>query len=174
MGAGLGGGSADGAFTLKMLDHLFALNLSDTELKNYAAQLGSDCPFFVRNQPCLVTGTGTTLQPIELDLSEYSLAVLYPEVHVGTAAAYAGIRSFSIPSDLVQILKQAPSFWLSELKNDFEASILKKHPKIQAAKAKLEKMGARYTAMSGSGSAVFGIFPSGFKPKEKVDFFTSL
>jgi 4-diphosphocytidyl-2-C-methyl-D-erythritol kinase len=158
MGAGLGGGSADGAFALTMLNALFQLSLPTEKLEDYAARLGSDCPFFIQNEPALATGTGTTLAPVPVDLSAYEIKLKFPPVHVSTAEAYAGVTPRTPSLSIREILKRPVTEWQGLLQNDFEASILKKYPAIAQAKQELIGEGALYAAMSGSGAAVFGVF----------------
>ncbi len=158
MGAGLGGGSSDGAFTLKLLNTLFELDLPSTLLEEYAASLGSDCPFFIANKPGLATGTGTQISPIDLDLSDWYIGIIYPNVHISTAEAYAGVTPKPTKTSLKHLLKNEVSSWQKTLKNDFEVEIRKNHTEIDASLTKLQKDGAVYYALSGSGSAVFGLF----------------
>ena len=159
MGAGLGGGSSDAAFMLKMLSDEFQLFLDDMILEDYAAQLGSDCPFFIQNQPAIGTGTGTDLETLDLDLSGLYLTLVNPGVHIGTREAYAGVRPKAATYDLESILK-AKDFghWKKTLTNDFEASVFNQHPSLLDIKSQLYNKGALYAAMSGSGATVFGIF----------------
>ncbi len=166
MGAGLGGGSADGAFTLIMLNDLFELKLSELELEMYALELGSDCPFFIKNRPAIAKGRGELLDLIKLDLSGYHLAIHNPGIHVSTKEAYSGV-SPKVPERSIPNLIQEPiSEWKKKLKNDFEASIFPNHPKIEHLKQAMYDAGAIYASMTGSGSTVFGIFedsPKGWK-----------
>ena len=159
VGAGLGGGSADAAFALKMIAQLGGLVLPDKELAAYAARLGSDCAFFIYNRPMLGSGRGEILEPYDLDLSGYRLEVFVPEgIAVSTADAYRGIVP-SIPEKALRdVLKQDISTWKEELKNDFEATVFAKYPALSAVKDRLYAQGAVYAAMSGSGSAFFGIY----------------
>ena len=159
VGAGLGGGSADAAFALKMIAQLGGLVLPDKELAAYAARLGSDCAFFIYNCPMLGSGRGEILEPYDLDLSGYRLEVFVPEgIAVSTADAYRGIVP-SIPEKALRdVLKQDISTWKEELKNDFEATVFAKYPALSAVKDRLYAQGAVYAAMSGSGSAFFGIY----------------
>ncbi len=156
VGAGLGGGSADAAFALKMIAQLGGLVLPDKELAAYAARLGSDCAFFIYNRPMLGSGRGEILEPYDLDLSGYRLEVFVPEgIAVSTADAYRGIVP-SIPEKALRdVLKQDISTWKEELKNDFEATVFAKYPALSAVKDRLYAQGAVYAAMSGSGSAFF-------------------
>ncbi len=155
MGAGLGGGSSDGAFTLRLLSSLFSL---DTEgLPLLAAQLGSDCPFFLQDQPMLASGTGTTLTPSGLSLKGNHVLIIYPAIHVSTAAAYAGVTPSRPANTLNEILSDRLQ-WKSHLVNDFEKPVTEKHPEIGQVINRLYDNGSWYAAMSGSGSAVFGLF----------------
>ena len=158
MGAGLGGGSADGAFTLKLLNKKFDLSLSEKQLINYSLQLGSDCPFFILNKPCFATGRGEILEQTELDLSEYKFLVVQPPVHVSTAWAFSTIKPLKPAKSIKKIIQQSISTWKAELINDFEKPVFEKYPEIKNIKEKLYEAGAIYASMSGSGSAVYGIF----------------
>jgi len=158
MGAGLGGGSADGAFTLKLLNKKFDLSLSEKQLINYSLQLGSDCPFFILNKPCFATGRGEILEQTELDLSEYKFLIVQPPVHVSTAWAFSTIKSLKPVKSIKQIIQQSISTWKAELINDFEKPVFERYPEIKNIKDKLYDAGAIYTSMSGSGSSVYGIF----------------
>ena len=157
MGAGLGGGSADAAFALNLMNNLFDLILDDFFLEEYAAQLGSDCAFFIDNTPKIATGRGEILEPIELDLKGSHLVLINPGIHVGTKEAYVGVTPSTPKVKLKEVLADK-SRWKNELVNDFEASIFPNHPEIAAIKSKLYENGAYYAAMSGSGSSVFGLF----------------
>jgi 4-diphosphocytidyl-2-C-methyl-D-erythritol kinase len=157
-GAGLGGGSADAVFVLTMLNDLFGLLLSEAKLKALAAELGSDTAFFVENRPMLATGRGEILTPVAIDLSGYRIVVVKPPLSVSTAEAYAGITPAAAEIPLAEILTGDIRTWKDTLKNDFEPVIFKKHPEIAAIKEWLYDSGAVYAAMSGSGSAVFGLF----------------
>lgn len=159
MGAGLGGGSSDGAFALKMLNKLFQLNISQARLEQYALQLGSDCPFFIRNKPCLATGRGEMMQEIEIDLSAYRIALVNPSIHVSTADAFRGVVPTQPIVPLSEIITKDPSSWKELLHNDFEPSVFSKFPQIAAIKTRLYEHGAVYTSMTGSGSTVYGLFP---------------
>lgn len=157
MGAGLGGGSADCAFALKLMNNLFDLHLDDYFLEEYAAQLGSDCPFFIENIPKIARGRGEILDPIDLSLKGCYLILINPGIHIGTKEAYAGVSPAPAKVKLEEVLADR-SRWKSELVNDFEASIFKNHPAIAEIKEEMYKNGAFYAAMSGSGSTVFGLF----------------
>ena len=157
-GAGLGGGSSDAAFTLKMLNDYFSLHLKNEELKGYATQLGADCSFFIENKPAFATGTGDQLQPVDLDLSKYQVVVLKPDFSVSTPEAYKNIIPQK-PDFMLADLPHLPSEeWKDTVVNDFEKSIFPKYPEIEKLKEKLYELGAVYASMSGSGSAVFGLF----------------
>lgn len=166
VGAGLGGGSADAAFTLKALNEICALGLSEERLSEYASRLGSDCAFFIWNRPMFGTGRGEILEPFDLDLSGYEVKVLVPEgISVSTKEAYDGIIPRSsvegpiVPSmDLKEALMQPVEEWKGLVVNDFETTVFKKHPELAAIKQSLYDSGAVYAAMSGSGSAVFALY----------------
>jgi 4-diphosphocytidyl-2-C-methyl-D-erythritol kinase len=157
-GAGLGGGSSDGAFMLVALNQLFNLNLSNQQLKEYSATLGSDCPFFIENKPKFVFGRGEFLEDVELDLKSYFISVVHPGVHVSTPKAYSLIQPTAADINLRQISSMSIDTWRNTLTNQFEAPIAQLHPEIGAIKEKLYDAGAIFAAMSGSGSAVIGIF----------------
>jgi 4-diphosphocytidyl-2-C-methyl-D-erythritol kinase len=159
MGAGLGGGSADGAFTLQALNDKFQLNLSREKLLDYSLQLGSDCPFFIINKPCYATGRGELLQSIQLDLSAYSFLVVHPGVHINTGWAFSQLTPAPSPQPLPGIIQQPVASWRNSLTNDFEAPVCKHHPELQAIKDALYAGGALYASMTGSGSCFYGIFP---------------
>jgi 4-diphosphocytidyl-2-C-methyl-D-erythritol kinase len=165
-GAGLGGGSADGSFTLVFLNQKYSLNLSENQLLAYALQLGSDCPFFILNTPCLATGRGELLQPIQLSLSGYRLVLVNPGIHVNTQWAFSQIKlaepatnnTNNIKQSLSSIISGSIDHWKNQLTNDFEIPVFEKFPLIQSIKETLYEKGALYASMSGSGSSVFGIF----------------
>ena len=158
MGAGLGGGSADGAFTLQLLNNKFQLGLTTEQLTECALQLGSDCPFFIINQPCYAEGRGEKLQPIPLDLSAYRFVIINPGIHINTGWAFSQATPASPAKPIREIISQPIETWKAELKNDFEVPVFESHPQIKAIKEKLYTQGAVYAAMTGSGSTVFGIF----------------
>lgn len=162
VGAGLGGGSADAAFALRELNRLFTLGLDDDALAGYAARLGSDCPFFVYNRPMLGEGRGEILTPFALDLSAWRIEVAIPQgVAVSTKEAYAGITPRVPEIPVREVLARPVEQWRGLLHNDFEDSVFPQHPEIAALKEKFYSDGAVYASMSGSGSAVFGLFPAG-------------
>lgn len=158
IGAGLGGGSSDAAFTLKGLNELFDLQLSNKQLRAYAVRIGADCPFFIENKPMLATGIGEVLEPIDLDLSAYHIAIVKPDIHVSTAAAYSGIVPKEPEHSLRDLIQVSIEKW--QVQNDFEQSVFVQYPAIEELKKSLYQQGAVYAAMSGSGSSVFGLFKS--------------
>lgn len=158
-GAGLGGGSADAAFTLKMLADYFGLALSNSGLREYAAQLGSDVPFFIDNTPMYATGRGDILTPVALDLSSYRIEIVKPDFSVSTKEAYAGITPRVPDVNLLEVIQQPVANWKDLMRNDFEESIFQRHSELAELKAGMYRQGAAYAAMSGSGTAVFGLFP---------------
>lgn len=168
VGAGLGGGSSDAAFTLKVLDKMFNLNISQAELARYASMLGSDCPFFIYNTPMLGRGRGEILSPIVIEsLKEYKIKMVYPPCFVSTADAYKGIIPRNIRQERGEVLEKmplsdllllSPDKWRGKVENDFEATIFAKFPKLEQYKTMLYEQGAVYASMSGSGSSMFGIF----------------
>lgn len=157
-GAGVGGGSADAAFMLKLMDRFFQLNLSEKELEEFAAKLGADCAFFIRNKPAFAEGIGNLFSSIDLTLKGYCLVLIKPDIHVSTQEAYAKVIP-SIPCKSIKEIVQEPiENWKNQLVNDFEVSVFKQYPEIENIKNNLYTQGAIYASMSGSGSSVFGIF----------------
>ena len=158
VGAGLGGGSADAAFALRMIAELAGMDLSDEELAGFAARLGSDCAFFIYNRPMLGTGRGEILEPFDIDLSGYRLDVIVPEgISVSTADAYRGIVPKVPDLPLREVLAHPVTEWKGLLVNDFDTSVFEKHPRLAEIKQSLYDDGATYAAMSGSGSALFSL-----------------
>ncbi len=157
-GAGLGGGSADASAMLCLLNDLFCLHLDESTLSAYALQLGSDCPFFIRNRAAYITGRGEQYEPIALDLSRYVIVLVKPEIHIPTSWAFSQIQPQNINFSLKDLIQQPLSDWKSVLRNDFEKPVFDRYPAIAAIKEQLYDAGALYAAMSGSGSAVYGIF----------------
>jgi 4-diphosphocytidyl-2-C-methyl-D-erythritol kinase len=157
-GAGLGGGSSDAAFTLKALNEIFALNLRDAELENYAARLGADCAVFIRNRAVCATGIGNIFEPINLSLADYKILVVLPNVQVSTVNAYANCRPQKPETALVKLIGQAIEEWKNLIFNDFEKTVFTHFPIIAQIKQEIYNSGAVYCSMSGSGSAVYGIF----------------
>lgn len=159
-GAGLGGGSSDASFTLRMLNKIFNLNLDSTTLRSLAVRLGMDCPFFIDNIPALSTGRGEILKPISFGLSGYYLMLVKPDIHVSTAAAFTGIMPIQRENSIEEITNLPITEWKDIVSNDFEKIVFDLYPEIQEIKNKLYRAGAVYASMSGSGSAVFGLFDS--------------
>jgi 4-diphosphocytidyl-2-C-methyl-D-erythritol kinase len=157
-GAGLGGGSADGAFALKLFNKKFDLGISTKQLLDYARQLGSDCPFFIINEACFATGRGEILEPIQLDLSAYKFLIINPSIHISTDEAFSLLVP-ALPSKSVkEVVQQPVGTWRQELKNDFENVVFKDYPEVKSIKEKLYEAGAIYASMTGSGSTVYGLF----------------
>lgn len=166
MGAGLGGGSADAAFTLLLLNDKFKLGISTDQLLDYALQLGSDCPFFIINKPCVATGRGELMEPIALDLSKYTFLLVYPEVHINTGWAFSQITPAPGAQPLRDIVQQPVDTWKDTLINDFEAPVCQLHPPLQHIKDTLYAAGAAYASMTGSGSSFYGLFADGNVPTD--------
>lgn len=158
IGAGLGGGSSDAATTLIALTHHFNLPISQKELVQYAAQLGSDVPFFILNTPAYATGRGEVLQQTPLDLSDYRIEIVKPDIHISTAEAYRGVTPREPELSVLDILLKPKSQWKDHLHNDFEDSLFPKYPELGAIKQAFYDRGAVYASMTGSGSAIYGIF----------------
>ncbi|MEN8248554.1 MAG: 4-(cytidine 5'-diphospho)-2-C-methyl-D-erythritol kinase [Bacteroidota bacterium] len=156
IGAGLGGGSADGAFMLKLLNEKFSLGLDNEQLRAYAEELGSDCPFFIDNQPAFVEGTGNIFSDITIDLKGYWVVIIYPEIHVNTTGAYKGITPNKSERSVKEVLQNSPvDKWKELVSNDFEDNT---DQEILKLKQDLYDKGAIYASMTGSGSAVYGLF----------------
>ena len=168
-GAGLGGGSADAAYVLKALNSLFELNIATSELEKLAAQLGSDCPFFIDASPKLAKGRGEMLTPIENRLTGYRILLLNPKIHVSTAFAYENITPHIRNVEWNEYWNTPVEEWQNYFLNDFEKSIGAKYPIISDLIQELKNQGALYAAMSGSGSSVFGIFKKEDLPKLNIN-----
>jgi 4-diphosphocytidyl-2-C-methyl-D-erythritol kinase len=158
MGAGLGGGSSDAAFTLKLINQKYQLGIGDENLKSFALQLGSDCPFFIDPVACIATGRGEEMQPIQIDLSGYTIVLVYPGIHISTSWAFSAIEPTEKHQDFRQLLSHSVEDWKHFLFNDFEIPVFKAFPQIAEIKKSLYQQGAVFSAMSGSGSAVYGLF----------------
>ena len=156
--AGMGGGSSDCAYMMLLLNQQFQLGLTDEQLIEYAAKLGADCAFFILSRPCYAEGIGEKLQPIDLSLSGYYIAVVRPDIPVPTKEAFSRIRPHYPAQNCRETVMQPIDTWRDTLINDFEESVFALHPEIGNIKQKLYDMGATYAAMSGSGSALFGLF----------------
>ncbi len=157
-GAGLGGGSSDASFTLKALNSLFKLNLTNKKLSNYAGKLGSDCAFFIENKAVFAEKKGDVFSDISINLKDYHIYVIKPDITVGTQEAYQNIIPKNTEIKLPDLIKKDISTWKENIINDFEHNIFKKYPEIEKIKNNLYKQGAIYASMSGSGSSVYGIF----------------
>jgi 4-diphosphocytidyl-2-C-methyl-D-erythritol kinase len=168
-GAGLGGGSADASFMLMMLNKYFQLEISKIKIKEYALQLGSDCPYFIENTPCFALSRGEFLEPITLDLSQYYFVIVKPDIHISTAWAFSKIEPNLPKKSCKVIVQQEISTWKYELLNDFEKPILDEFPEMLSIKNTLYKEGALYASMSGSGSSFFGIFEQEISNKKEFE-----
>ena len=158
IGAGLGGGSADAAFFIKLVNEKFDLALSSESMTEYARQLGADCAFFIENKPVFAFDKGDEFEPIKLDLSVYKIVLVMPPVHVSTSEAYRGVKPAPVKQSLLELIYKPIEEWKKYIKNDFEESVFKNHIEIRGVKATLYEVGALYASMSGSGASVFGIF----------------
>jgi 4-diphosphocytidyl-2-C-methyl-D-erythritol kinase len=159
IGAGLGGGSADAAFALKALNELFELGLAPEQLEGYARRLGSDCAFFIRNQPVLAREKGDVFEPVSLELAGMACLVIYPGLHISTAEAYSRVTPRPPRHDLRQSLARPLATWRETVSNDFEDALSPFYPVLAELKQALYEAGAAYASLSGSGSAVYGLFP---------------
>jgi 4-diphosphocytidyl-2-C-methyl-D-erythritol kinase len=158
MGAGLGGGSSDAAFTLNLLNEKFELNLKTEQLADLALQLGSDCPFFILNKPCFATGRGEILEPVNIDLKNHRILIVNPGIHIDTRWAFSKITPLQRNTSIKQVITQPIETWKEDLQNDFEVPVFAKYPEIKKIVIDLYEQGAEYASLSGSGSSVFGIF----------------
>ena len=156
--AGMGGGSSDCAYMIRLLNETFDLQLTNEQMQQYAAQLGADCAFFIESVPCYAEGIGEQLEPISLDLSGWYIGVVRPDIPVPTKEAFSRIHPHYPALNCREVVMQPVETWRDNLINDFEESVFALHPEIGAVKEQLYKMGATYAAMSGSGSALFGLF----------------
>lgn len=158
IGAGLGGGSADAAFFIGLLNTEFSLGLSADQMRAYASQLGADCAFFVESKPVFAFEKGDRFELVDLDLSGYHLVLVMPSEHVSTSEAYRGVKPKPAETSLKELITRPMTEWKNFIHNDFEETIFKNHPVIRGVKAALYQAGALYACMSGSGASVFGIF----------------
>lgn len=158
IGAGLGGGSADAAFFIRLMNANFGLGLTTPQMQDYARTLGADCAFFIESKPVFAHEKGDQFKPVDLDLSAYKIALVMPPVHVSTSEAYRGVRPAAVSSSLQELVNLPVAEWKKYIKNDFEESVFKNHSVIRGVKAALYEAGAHYASMSGSGASVFGIF----------------
>jgi 4-diphosphocytidyl-2-C-methyl-D-erythritol kinase len=157
-GAGLGGGSSDASSILKSINQLYSLNLDDSELERYAADLGADCPFFIKAKASRAQGIGTEFSNIELDLSDYYLVLIKPDIHISTNEAYANVYLEGANASINLGIIPKMGKWSSGFVNSFENHLFKIYPELKIIKNKLYKQGAIYASMSGSGAAIYGIF----------------
>ncbi|KAA5537450.1 4-(cytidine 5'-diphospho)-2-C-methyl-D-erythritol kinase [Taibaiella lutea] len=169
MGAGLGGGSADGAFMLSMLNDFFGLNIPSDKLESYALQLGSDCPFFIRNKPVFAKGRGEIMEPVPLSLDNYSIQLICPKLHISTANAFKGIVPKTASFNLNAIEASDIKDWKSYIINDFERTLFPHYPVLQQIKHQLYEQGAIYASLSGTGATVYGIFEKGKRAEIQSD-----
>jgi 4-diphosphocytidyl-2-C-methyl-D-erythritol kinase len=171
--AGMGGGSSDCAYMIRLLNAQFQLGLNERQMMEYATRLGADCAFFILSRPAYAEGIGEQLQPIELDLTGYTIAVVRPNIPVPTREAFSLISPHHPPKNCREVVCQPIETWSNDLVNDFEQSVFALHPEIGAIKDRLYSLGAVYAAMSGSGSAVFGLFRENIEIDEQFqDMFT--
>lgn len=168
MGAGLGGGSADGAFMLSTLNEKFLLGIDDDTLCKYALQLGSDCPFFIINKPCIAKGRGELMKPVALNLSGYYLLIVNPGIHVSTATAFSAIQPVMPDKSLHEIISMPVKEWKNFLENDFEKNVFTTYPQIKNIKQKMYDAGVVYASMTGTGSTVYGLFEKEINKPEDI------
>ncbi|RZK44162.1 MAG: 4-(cytidine 5'-diphospho)-2-C-methyl-D-erythritol kinase [Pedobacter sp.] len=175
IGAGLGGGSADAAFLIKLINDKFKLQLSIKQMQDYASSLGADCSFFIENKPVFAVGKGDEFEDLSISLENYFLVLVKPPVHVSTADAFAGIKVEKPSNSLKKTIHLPVSEWKGSIVNDFEVTIFHKYPQIDRVKTKLYEAGAIFALMSGSGSSVFGVFEKEIKlpdlEKENLVFY---
>ncbi len=158
IGSGLGGGSSDASFVLKALNEIFNLNLNFKELERISLEIGSDCPFFIDNTPKIVSGKGEIMHRIDLDLSNYEIRLVFSKINISTKEAFSNIKPKKINSNLKENIFNPIKDWKKNISNDFEENIFKKFNQLEISKQDLYKKGAIYSSMSGTGSAVYGIF----------------
>lgn len=164
IGAGLGGGSADAVACLQLLNHIGKLDIPSPQLSEYALQLGSDCPFFLLNKPCLAMGRGEQLTEINVDLSAYDILIVNPGIHISTGWAFSALKIDPGGSELRNIVQKPVHEWKGKLQNDFEQVVFEKYAEIKDLKEYLYERGAVYASLSGSGSTVYGLFKKGNRP----------
>jgi 4-diphosphocytidyl-2-C-methyl-D-erythritol kinase len=166
VGAGLGGGSSDATFTIRLLNNLLELNLDDNKMEFYSRQIGSDCAFFIKNKPVFASGKGDKFRDININLEKHHILLVKPEIHINTQIAYSLIKPDNNRNSLKEIVEKPVTFWKNELVNDFEKPMFCRYPQLKAIKERLYREGAVYASMTGSGSALYGIFDK--EPKEEV------
>ena len=167
-GAGLGGGSSDAAFMMRLLNEEYELGMDDDDVEFRLSRIGADCPFFYHARPAYATGIGDELTPIDFELSGWNLVLVKPRVHVSTREAYALVTPRASSESLLLSLSRPVETWRDTIKNDFELSVFQRYPEISAIKQTLYDMGAEYASMSGSGSSVFGLFRNRQPEAEEV------
>ena len=158
IGSGLGGGSSDASFVLKGINQLYNLNIDNNTLQNISLQIGADCPFFIQNKVKLVSGIGDVMKEIDLDLSEYEIRIINTGIHISTKDAFSEIVCNDANNSLQNLAFLPIEKWKESITNDFEKGLFNKYPKIKESKQKLYDSGAMYSSMTGTGSAVYGIF----------------
>jgi 4-diphosphocytidyl-2-C-methyl-D-erythritol kinase len=168
-GAGLGGGSADAACMLGLLNDYFELNIPENELASYALSLGSDCPFFLQPVPCFARGRGEILEPVHVDLSGYSILLVHPEIHISTARAFSMVKPDGQKPSIKDIVAQPVVRWRDHLINDFEIPVFAEYPGLKKIKDQLYDAGAVYASLTGSGSGLYGIFGKNGIPAAGID-----
>jgi len=156
-GAGLGGGSADASFTLKMLNDIFGLKLTVQQLEDFASVLGSDCPFFIQNNPAFITGRGENISQVDLSLKRWYITLVLPAVHISTKEAFANIHLRQPSCSIIDIIKKPVETWKDAITNDFEDYVFKSYPELKKIKDELYYSGAAYVSLSGSGSAIYAL-----------------
>jgi 4-diphosphocytidyl-2-C-methyl-D-erythritol kinase len=166
VGAGLGGGSADAAFVIKLVNDKFNLGLSIQKMQDYARVLGADCAFFIENKPAYAFAKGDEFEDLELDLSNHFMVLVKPPIHVSTAEAYSKVKVKQPSTSLKELIHLPLSEWKANIVNDFEVSVFEKYPEIDEIKTQLYAAGATFALMSGSGSSVYAIFEKPVKLPE--------
>jgi 4-diphosphocytidyl-2-C-methyl-D-erythritol kinase len=158
IGSGLGGGSSDASFVLKGINQLFNLNIDNCTLQKISLEIGADCPFFIQNKVKLVSGIGDVMNDIDIDISEYEIRVINTGIHISTKEAFSEIVCNNTNNSLQNLAFLPIEKWKYSITNDFEKNIFNKYPKIKESKQKLYDSGAIYSSMTGTGSAVYGVF----------------
>jgi 4-diphosphocytidyl-2-C-methyl-D-erythritol kinase len=163
IGAGLGGGSSDASFFIRLMNEKFNLGLSIENMERYASRLGADCAFFIRNEPVFAFGKGDEFEDLQLSLSNYYIILIMPDFQVNTSLAFEGLKPVPSSGSLKELVRSSVEDWKYSVKNDFEVTVFKKYPEIAFVKQDLYNAGALYASMSGSGSSVYGIFKNSIK-----------
>jgi 4-diphosphocytidyl-2-C-methyl-D-erythritol kinase len=173
LGAGLGGGSANAAYCIKLLNILFELNLTSEKMEGFAKTLGSDCAFFINNKAVQAKEKGDLFTSVKIDLSEYHIVIVHPKIHISTPKAYSWVTPKKKDKSVIEIIQKPVKHWKDILINDFEEAVFKQHIQVKQIKEKLYQLGATYASMSGSGSAVFGLFEKEYDVKKEFpEYFT--